>query len=95
MESRTLGRTRRAVSVVGLLAARPDWGAVSEDQALDVLRAALDADVTFLDTADVYGDGRSETLIGRLLAERGSDGVTVATKMGRRAAPPTCRRRTP
>ncbi len=47
---------------------------MSEDQALDVLRAALDADVTFIDTADVYGDGRSETLIGRLLAERGSDG---------------------
>ena len=89
METRTLGRTGRQVSVVGLgcwqLGA--DWGAVSEEQALDVLRAALDAGVTFLDTADVYGDGRSERLIGRLLAERGRDGLTVATKAGRRADP--------
>jgi aryl-alcohol dehydrogenase-like predicted oxidoreductase len=52
-----------------------------------VLHAAVDSGVTFLDTADVYGDGRSETLIGRLLAERPDAGVTVATKMGRRADP--------
>jgi aryl-alcohol dehydrogenase-like predicted oxidoreductase len=52
-----------------------------------VLHAAVDAGVTFLDTADVYGDGRSETLIGRLLAERPDAGLTVATKMGRRADP--------
>jgi aryl-alcohol dehydrogenase-like predicted oxidoreductase len=89
METRQLGRTGRHVSVVGLgcwqLGA--DWGAVSEQDALDVLRAALDAGVTFLDTADVYGDGRSEALIGRLLRERPGAGVTVATKMGRRADP--------
>jgi aryl-alcohol dehydrogenase-like predicted oxidoreductase len=87
MESRPLGRTRRPVSVVGLgcwqLGA--DWGAVSEDDAMAVLHAAVDAGVTFLDTADVYGDGRSEKLVGRLLAER--PGLTVATKMGRRADP--------
>lgn len=64
-----------------------DWGAVSEDDALGVLRSALEEGVTFLDTADVYGDGRSETLIGRLLAEQPDAGVTVATKMGRRADP--------
>jgi len=77
------------VSVVGLgcwqLGA--DWGEVSDSDALAVLHAALDEGVTLLDTADVYGDGRSEALIGRLLAERDSEGVLVATKMGRRADP--------
>lgn len=89
MEQRILGRTQRPVSVVGLgcwqLGA--DWGDVAEDDALAILGAALDAGVTFLDTADVYGDGRSERLVGRVLAERGRDGVVVATKMGRRANP--------
>lgn len=91
MESRTLGRTTRTVGVVGLgcwqLGA--DWGDVADDAALGVLAAATDAGVTFLDTADVYGDGRSERLIGRFLAERPdlASKVTVATKMGRRADP--------
>jgi aryl-alcohol dehydrogenase-like predicted oxidoreductase len=49
-----------------------------------VLHAAADAGVTFFDTADVYGDGRSERLVGRFRAERGGDAVFVATKMGRR-----------
>jgi aryl-alcohol dehydrogenase-like predicted oxidoreductase len=86
MEHRTLGRTGRQVGVVGLGAWQlgGDWGDVSEDDARAVLEAAVDAGVDFIDTADVYGDGRSETLVGRLLAERG-DGVFVATKMGRRA----------
>ena len=91
MQSRTLGRTGRTVSVIGLgcwqLGA--DWGAVSEDDALAVLRTAVEQGVTFLDTADVYGDGRSEQLIGRLLAELGADAPFVATKMGRRADPHT------
>jgi len=64
-----------------------DWGTVGDQQALDILHAAVDAGVTFLDTADVYGDGRSETLIGRFLRDRGRDGLTVATKAGRRANP--------
>ncbi|WP_148573277.1 aldo/keto reductase [Nocardioides caldifontis] len=89
METRTLGRTGREVSVIGLgcwqLGA--DWGEVSEDDALAVLQAAVDSGVTFLDTADVYGDGRSEQLISRFLRERGTEGLTVATKMGRRADP--------
>ena len=91
MQTRTLGRTGRDVSVVGLgcwqLGA--DWGEVAEDDALGVLAAAADAGVTFFDTADVYGDGRSETLIGRFLRERAVDAprITVATKMGRRADP--------
>lgn len=86
MEQRSLSRLDRTVGVVGLgcwqLGA--DWGEVDEDDALGVLHAAVDAGVTFLDTADVYGDGRSETLIGRFLRERGDAGLTVATKMGRR-----------
>jgi aryl-alcohol dehydrogenase-like predicted oxidoreductase len=64
-----------------------DWGQVEESDALAVLHAAVDAGVTFLDTADVYGDGRSEKVIGRFLAERPDAGVTVATKCGRRADP--------
>jgi aryl-alcohol dehydrogenase-like predicted oxidoreductase len=86
MEHRRLGRTERAVGVVGLGAWQlgGDWGTVSEEDALGVLRAALDADVDFVDTADVYGDGRSEQLIGRLLAERPDRPPFVATKMGRR-----------
>ncbi|WP_344884344.1 aldo/keto reductase [Zhihengliuella alba] len=86
MMKRTLGRTGRNVSVIGLgtwqLGA--DWGAVDEEQALAVLDAAHQAGVTFFDTADVYGDGRSEQLIGRWLKANPEAGVTVATKMGRR-----------
>jgi aryl-alcohol dehydrogenase-like predicted oxidoreductase len=88
MKQRPLGRTGREVSVVGLgtwqLGA--DWGEVSEADATAILAASVDAGVTLFDTADVYGDGRSESLIGRFLAERPGHGVTVATKMGRRVA---------
>ena len=87
MDHRTLGRTARDVSVIGLgtwqLGA--DWGEVSQDDAEAVLAASVGAGVTFLDTADVYGDGRSEQTIGRFLKGLGDDhGITVATKMGRR-----------
>ncbi len=86
MESRTLGRTGRTVSSVGLgtwqLGA--DWGDVSEADAQAVLDASLDAGVTFFDTADVYGDGRSEKLIAAWRRSRPDDRVVVATKMGRR-----------
>ncbi|MGP3535126.1 aldo/keto reductase [Microbacterium sp. RD1] len=88
MQQRPLGRTGRSVSAIGLgtwqLGA--DWGDVGEDDALAVLTASADASVTLLDTADVYGDGRSESLIGRFLAARADSGITVATKMGRRLA---------
>src|SRR5919112_3417072 len=87
MEHRTLGRTGREVSVVGLgtwqLGA--DWGDVSEADAMAVLEASAEAGVTFYDTADVYGDGRSEQLVGRFVAAHRDAGFTVATKMGRRA----------
>jgi aryl-alcohol dehydrogenase-like predicted oxidoreductase len=86
VDTRTLGRTGRSVSVVGLgtwqLGA--DWGDVSESDAMAVLAAAAESGVTFLDTADVYGDGRSEQLIGRFLAAHPGSGIMVATKMGRR-----------
>src|SRR5690349_25177018 len=86
MEQRTLGPTGRKVGIVGLGAWQlgADWGEVSEEDALAVLDAALDAGVTFVDTADVYGDGRSERLVGRALRERGAEAPFVATKMGRR-----------
>jgi len=62
-----------------------DWGSVTDGDALDVLAASADAGVTFFDTADVYGDGKSERLIGQFLAgSPARDGITVATKMGRR-----------
>jgi len=63
-----------------------DWGDVAESDALAVLRAAVESGVTFFDTADVYGDGRSERIIGRFLADNAGGGITVATKMGRRVA---------
>ena len=86
MRTHTLGRTGREVSEVGLGAWQigADWGDVDEDAAMATLHAALDAGVTFFDTADVYGDGRSERLVGRLRSER-SEPITIATKMGRRA----------
>ena len=86
MEQRILGRTGRPVSVIGLgtwqLGA--DWGNVSEAEAMTVLREAVESGVTFFDTADVYGDGRSERTIGRFLAGNAGQGIVVATKMGRR-----------
>ncbi|MEW9531256.1 aldo/keto reductase [Microbispora sp. NPDC049125] len=84
MEQRVLGRTGRQVGVVGLGAWQigADWGEVNEADALATLDAAVDAGVTFIDTADAYGDGRSEQIIGKLIKRR--PGLTVATKMGRR-----------
>ncbi|MET8985759.1 aldo/keto reductase [Nonomuraea wenchangensis] len=84
MEHRILGRTGREVGVIGLGAWQlgADWGEVSEDEAFATLSAAADAGVTFIDTADVYGDGRSEQIVGRFA--KGRPGLTVATKMGRR-----------
>jgi aryl-alcohol dehydrogenase-like predicted oxidoreductase len=88
MQQRALGRTGRSVSAIGLgtwqLGA--DWGDVSEEDATAVLAASADHGVTLFDTADVYGDGRSESIIGRFLSGQGDHGITVATKMGRRAA---------
>jgi aryl-alcohol dehydrogenase-like predicted oxidoreductase len=86
MEQRRLGKTGRNVSIVGLgtwqLGA--DWGNVDPGQAQAILAASVEAGVTFFDTADVYGDGRSEQAIGTFLKDNPGLDITVATKMGRR-----------
>src|SRR3954471_7486062 len=85
MDERTFGRSQQHASVVGLgtwqLGA--DWGDVDDKQALAVLEAAAESGVTFFDTADVYGDGRSEQTIATFLSGRPDLHVLVATKMGR------------
>ncbi|WP_457109183.1 aldo/keto reductase [Marmoricola sp. URHA0025 HA25] len=87
MDQRPLGRTGLSASVVGLgtwqLGA--DWGEVTETDAREVLETSLAEGVTFYDTADVYGDGRSERILGQFLADHAGEGLVVATKMGRRA----------
>jgi aryl-alcohol dehydrogenase-like predicted oxidoreductase len=89
MKQNTFGRTGRTVSEIGFgaWAIGGAWGDVSKDDAKAALHAALDSGVTFLDTADVYGDGRSEQLIAEVLKERGGDKPYVATKLGRRLSP--------
>lgn len=86
MQYRRLGKTGYRVSAIGFGAWQigGDWGEVDESTALETLQAAVDAGVTFFDTADVYGDGRSERLIGRF-RQTCSVPIIVATKMGRRA----------
>jgi len=85
---RLLGRTGWQISEIGFgaWAIGGSWGAVTDADALAALRAALDEGVNFIDTADVYGDGRSERLIAKVLKER-SDRIYVATKIGRRLDP--------
>ncbi len=90
MKYRKFGRTGWQVSEVsfGAWAIGDAWGQVSDDEALGALRAAIDRGVNLIDTADVYGDGRSERLVSRALAER-SEEVHVITKAGRRLNPHT------
>ena len=85
MHARRLGKTGYDVSEVGFGAwgIGADWGAVDDRDSLAAMHAAVDAGVTFFDTADVYGDGRSERLVGQLLRER-PEQLVVATKFGRR-----------
>jgi len=64
-----------------------EWGEVSEADALDALRASAEAGVTFIDTADIYGMGRSEKFVGQFLREQGRDRFFVATKLGRHPKP--------
>jgi aryl-alcohol dehydrogenase-like predicted oxidoreductase len=86
MKTRPLGKAGYRVSEIGFGAwgIGADWGAVDDRESLAAMHAAADAGVTFFDTADVYGDGRSERLIGQLLRERPEE-LVVATKFGRRA----------
>ena len=85
MQSRRLGKTGWDVSEIGFgaWAIGGEWGETDEEESMTALHAAVEAGVTFFDTADVYGDGRSERLLGRLLRER-EERLVVATKFGRR-----------
>lgn len=88
MQYRTLGRTGFNVSCisVGCWAIGGSWGKVDDEESMGALHRALDLGVNFFDTADVYGDGRSERLLARLRSER-SEPFYVATKAGRRLSP--------
>ena len=91
MKYRTLGSTGYEVSEIGFgaWAIGADWGSVDEATAMTALHAAVDAGVNFIDTADVYGDGRSERFVARLVRERSDVDLVVATKAGRRLDPHT------
>jgi aryl-alcohol dehydrogenase-like predicted oxidoreductase len=86
---RELGRTGWKVSEIsfGAWAIGGDWGSVDDADSLAALHTALDNGVNFVDTADVYGDGHSEQLIGQVLRERKGERIYVATKAGRRLQP--------
>src|SRR5512141_2949744 len=88
MQYRELGRTGWKVSTIsfGAWAIGGTWGAVKDDESLAALHRALDLGVNFFDTADVYGDCRSERLLARLRRER-SEPFYIATKAGRRLDP--------
>ena len=88
MQYRELGRTGWNVSTIsfGAWAIGGTWGDVRDEESLAALHRALDLGVNFFDTADVYGDGRSEQLLARLRKER-SESFYVATKIGRRHDP--------
>jgi aryl-alcohol dehydrogenase-like predicted oxidoreductase len=88
MQYRELGRTGWKVSEIsfGAWAIGGTWGDVDDRESLAALHTSIDLGVNFIDTADVYGDGRSERLIGQLLKER-SETIYVATKAGRRLSP--------
>ena len=88
MNYRRFGKTDWNVSEIGFgaWAIGGAWGTVDESDATAALHTAIDSGVNFIDTADVYGDGRSEKIIAGVLADR-SERVYVATKAGRRLQP--------
>jgi aryl-alcohol dehydrogenase-like predicted oxidoreductase len=90
MQYRELGRTGWQVSEIsfGAWAIGGSWGAVDDATSRDALARAIDRGVNFIDTADVYGDGRSERLVGELVRGR-AERIYVATKAGRRSNPHT------
>jgi len=89
MKNRNFGKTGRQVSEIGFgaWAIGGSWGEVSEENARAALNAALDEGTTYIDTADVYGDGRSERIIADVLRDRGGTRPFIATKAGRRLSP--------
>jgi len=90
MHYRELGRTGWTVSEIsfGAWAIGSEWGKADDAESLAALHRAIDVGVNFIDTADIYGVGRSERLVGKLRRER-SETIRVATKMGRRMSPHT------
>lgn len=86
MEYRQLGRTDMKVATVsfGAWAIGGSWGTVDDADSLKALHRAIDLGVNFIDTADVYGDGRSERLVAQVRRERAGEQIFVATKAGRR-----------
>ncbi len=88
MQYRELGRTGWKVSAssFGAWAIGGTWGAVDDRESIAALHKAVDLGVNFIDTADVYGDGRSERLLAQLRKER-SEEIIVASKAGRRLNP--------
>jgi aryl-alcohol dehydrogenase-like predicted oxidoreductase len=96
MNYRLLGRTGMKVSEVsfGSWAIGSGWGPVDDRTSIAALHKAVDLGVNFIDTADVYGNGRSEKLIGQLLRER-SETIYVATKAGRKISPHVAEKYTP
>jgi aryl-alcohol dehydrogenase-like predicted oxidoreductase len=88
MDYRALGRTGFRVSTVsfGAWAVGGTWGQVDDDESLAALHRAVDLGVNFFDTADVYGDGRSERLLASLRRDRKEE-ILIATKAGRRLSP--------
>ncbi|WP_027778685.1 aldo/keto reductase [Paraburkholderia caledonica] len=89
MKRRKFGHAEKSVSEIGFgaWAIGGSWGDVAESDAKAALHAALDNGTTFIDTADVYGDGRSERIIADVLKERSGPRPFVATKAGRRLDP--------
>ena len=91
MHTRTFGKTGWQVSEIGFGAwgiGGSDWGGADESEAMATLQRSLDCGITFFDTADVYGDGHSERLVGRLRRDR-CEPFVIATKAGRRLSPHT------
>ena len=89
MNYRTLGKTNWQISEVGFgaWAIGGSWGEVKDEESLAALREAISQGMNFIDTADVYGDGRSEKLIAQLLRDFKGDKIYVVTKAGRRLNP--------
>lgn len=88
MKYRDYGRTGWKISEIGFgaWAIGGSWGSVDDDDSIKALNTAIDNGINFIDTADVYGDGRSEKLISQVLKQR-SEEIIVVTKLGRRLDP--------
>ena len=88
MHKRNFGPDKKMVSEVGLGTWQigGSWGTVEDKTAMEILRTATQAGITFFETADAYGDGRSERFIGKFLKDH-PDKVFVATKLGRGSSP--------